>query len=183
MALARVRDGAAAARRAMDRSHVWPDLREPWILYEDADVIAIDKPVGVSSQAADRESPDDLVTRLKRYLAARGANPYLGVHQRLDRDTSGVLVFARRREANAGLAAQFEGRSVRKTYVACVTGWPARRDAATLRDALAQDKDGKMRVCNARVPGAREALTRVKVLARHGDRAMLELELETGRTH
>jgi 23S rRNA (cytosine1962-C5)-methyltransferase len=167
----------------MDRSHVWPDLRESSVLHEDTDIIVIDKPVGVSSQAADRESPDDLVTRLKRYLAARGSNPYVGVHQRLDRDTSGVLVFARRREANAGLAAQFEGRSVKKTYVACVTGWPTRRETATLRDALAPDRDGQMRVVNARVPGAKEALTRVKVLARRGDRAMLELELETGRTH
>ncbi len=167
----------------MDRSHVWPDLRQAWILHEDADVIVVDKPVGVSSQAADQNSPDDLVTRLKRYLAARGSNPYVGVHQRLDRDTSGVLVFARRREANAGLAAQFEGRTVQKTYVACVTGWPERRDTATLRDSLAPDKDGQMRVVPARVRGAREAVTRVKVLARRGERAMLELELETGRTH
>ncbi len=121
---------------AMDRARVWPDFRDAWILFEDADVIAIAKPVGVSSQAADPESPDDIVTRLKRFLAARApagseADPshagdaYVGVHQRLDRETSGVLVFARRREANGRLAAQFEGRTVRKTYVACVTGWPA----------------------------------------------------------
>jgi 23S rRNA (cytosine1962-C5)-methyltransferase len=177
----------------MDRAHVWPDFRDAWILSEDADVIAIDKPVGVSSQAADPERPDDVVTRLKRHLASRTSRaagepePYLGVHQRLDRDTSGVLVFARRREANASLAAQFEGRSVRKTYVACVAGWPAGRgDRApiVLRDALAADRDGRMRVvAGAAGRGAVQAVTRVKVLARKADRAMLELELETGRTH
>jgi 23S rRNA (cytosine1962-C5)-methyltransferase len=181
----------------MDRSRVWPDFREAWILHADADVIAIDKPVGVSSQAADPASPDDIVTRLKRHLRAASssspssrssagppAEPYLGVHQRLDRETSGVLVFARRREANPSLAAQFEGRKVRKTYVACVTGWPAKREQATLRDVLAADRDGRMRVVQgpARGPGA-QAVTRVKVLARKADRAMLELELETGRTH
>ncbi|HEX3771289.1 MAG TPA: class I SAM-dependent methyltransferase [Polyangiaceae bacterium] len=203
----------------MDRARIWPDFREAWILFHDADVIAIDKPVGVSSQAADPGQPDDVVTRLKRHLGERGADPYLGVHQRLDRETSGVLVFARRREANAGLAAQFEGRKVRKTYVACVAGWPARRgdsEPVTLRDTLAADRDGRMRVVAGAGFGARpkadargkarapsrgapqarrsrpapgrdrdrvEAVTRVRVLARRGDRAMLELELETGRTH
>jgi 23S rRNA (cytosine1962-C5)-methyltransferase len=169
----------------MDSTRVWPDFREDWILFEDADVIAIDKPVGVSSQAADPTNPDDVVTRLKRHLAARsgGTDAYLGVHQRLDRDTSGVLVFARRREANAGLAAQFERRTVRKTYVACVTGWPAKRERETLRDPLVPDRDGQMRVGSARDRGAVMAVTRVRVLARRGDRAMLELELETGRTH
>src|SRR5579862_5452733 len=107
----------------MDRRSVWPDFRDAWIVHEDADIIVVDKPVGVSSQAADPSSPDDVVSRLRSFLVARGADPYLGVHQRLDRDTSGLVVFARRRTANAALAAQFEGRRVEKKYVACVTGW------------------------------------------------------------
>lgn len=168
----------------MDLFRVWPDFRDAWILFEDADVIAVDKPVGVSSQAADPVNPDDIVTRLKRFLTARsGGEGYLGAHQRLDRDTSGVLVYARRREANPSLAAQFEGRKVKKTYVACVTGWPAKRDRATLRDALAPDRDGRMRVARAREKGAVQAVTQVRLLAHRGERAMLELELETGRTH
>jgi 23S rRNA (cytosine1962-C5)-methyltransferase len=169
----------------MDRALVWPDFRDAWILFEDADVIAIDKPAGISSQAADPTSPDDVATRLKRFLAARSAraDAYLGVHQRLDRDTSGVMVFTRRREANAPLAAQFERRTVRKTYVACVTGWPAKRERDTLRDALTPDRDGRMRVASPRDKGAVKAVTRVRLLARRGERAMLELELETGRTH
>src|SRR6202035_2630441 len=122
----------------MDRRGVWPDFSDAWLVHDDGDILVVDKPAGVSSQAADAERPDDVVTRLKAHLG--GA--YLGVHQRLDRDTSGVLVFARRKEANAGLAAQFEGRSVKKTYVACVDGWPRGRDRITLRDSLAQDKDG-----------------------------------------
>ena len=207
----------------MDRSKVWPDFREQWIVFEDADVLAVDKPVGVTSQAADPQNPDDLVTRLKRFLAARagedehGRDAYVGVHQRLDRETSGVLLFARRREANAALATQFEGRHVRKTYVACVAAWPgvkvtpgragvkgaperagrgsgrpggepaqrARAPAGpwTLRDHLAPDRDGRMRAASARERGAVSAVTQVRLLARRGPRAMLELELETGRTH
>src|SRR5579871_4874684 len=107
----------------MDPAVVWPDFREAWIVDEDADLLVVDKPAGIASQASDASAPDDLVTRLKSFLARRGGDPYLGVHQRLDRDTSGLLVFARRRSANAKLAQQFEGRHVEKTYVACVSGW------------------------------------------------------------
>jgi|HubBroStandDraft_2_1064218.scaffolds.fasta_scaffold04849_6 23S rRNA (cytosine1962-C5)-methyltransferase len=167
----------------MDRTRAWPDVREGWILFADDDLLAVDKPAGVASQAADADRPDDIVTRLKSHFAARGEREYVGVHQRLDRDTSGVLVFARRREANASLAAQFEGRKVEKTYLACVTGWPAARKAATLRDLLAPDGDGRMRVVRGRAPGGKEAVTRVEVVGRSGPRAMLSLSLETGRTH
>jgi 23S rRNA (cytosine1962-C5)-methyltransferase len=169
----------------MDRRAIWPDFRDAWIVHDDGDVIVVDKPAGVSSQAADAAHPDDVVTRLKAHLArsSEGAGAYLGVHQRLDRDTSGLLVFARRREANAGLAAQFEGRTVRKTYVACVTGWPRGRERATLRDSLAEGKGGAMRVVRARTAGSKAAVTHVRVLRRQADRARLELLLETGRTH
>src|SRR5579884_1859836 len=167
----------------MDRARIWPDFREEWIIHHDADVVVVDKPAGVPSQSADPERPDDVVTRLGRFFAARGGDPYLGVHQRLDRDTSGVLLMARRRDANARLAAQFEGRAVAKTYVACVTGWPRGRDRATLRDAVAPGRDGRMHVLPARAAGASEAVTRARVLGRRDERTMLELELETGRTH
>ncbi len=169
---------------AMDPTRVWPDFRAKAILYEDADVIAIDKPEGAPSQAADPERPDDVVTRLARFLQARGADGYLGVHQRLDRDTSGVLLYARRREANKSLAEQFEGRRVGKTYVACVRGWAGRKGRVTLRDALAADGASGMRVVSGRgARGAVEAVTHVEEIDREGGRSLLELSLETGRTH
>jgi 23S rRNA (cytosine1962-C5)-methyltransferase len=169
---------------AMDRARVWPDFRDAWIVHEDSDIVVIDKPVGVSSQASDPKHPDDIVARLGSFLRARqGTGGYLGVHQRLDRDTSGLLVFTRRREANAHLAAQFEGRAVSKTYVACVTGWRKGREKATLRDWLAPAKDGGMRVATRSARAAKEAVTHVRVRSRRGDRSMLELVLDTGRTH
>ena len=90
----------------------WRDAR---VLLDDGDVIVIDKPAGISTHAPDHDRHDDAVSRLQRWLAARnGGAPtdqYLGVHQRLDRDTSGVLLFARSRAANKGLAAAFEVRA------------------------------------------------------------------------
>jgi 23S rRNA (cytosine1962-C5)-methyltransferase len=170
----------------MNPHATWPDIFAAWILYEDADLLVVDKPEGVPSQSADPERPDDLVTRLRAYLSndsSESPGAYLGVHQRLDQDTSGVLVFARRREANASLAAQFEGRSVRKSYIACVRGWPRKRDHAVLRDAIERGDGQSMRVSKRRGSDARMAVTRVKVLDHRADRAMLAVELETGRTH
>ncbi len=163
----------------MDRARVWPAFDDAWILHRDDDFVVVNKPARVPTQAADPGRPDDLVTRLREHLKI----DYLGVHQRLDRDTSGVLLFTARREANATVAAQFEGRTVEKTYLACVTGWPADRTKITLRDGLAQGDDGKMRVAGAREKGAQLAVTHARILERKGDRTLLELVLETGRTH
>jgi 23S rRNA (cytosine1962-C5)-methyltransferase len=164
----------------MDRAQVWAPCESAWILHEDDDLLVVNKPDGIPAQSADAARPDDLLARLR---AVRGEDAYFGVHQRLDRDTSGVLVLAKRREANGALAAQFDGRAIEKRYVAAVTGWPSGRERAVLKDFLAEGEGGKMAVAGARTKGAKEAITRVKVLERKGERALLELVLETGRTH
>ncbi|HEY8073220.1 MAG TPA: class I SAM-dependent methyltransferase [Labilithrix sp.] len=158
----------------MDRRAVWPDFRAEDVLFEDADLLVVRKRAGIPSQAAQPDRPDDLVTRLR----ARLGGAYLGVHQRLDRDTSGVVLFTKRKEANAHVAKQFEGREAKKRYLAAVTGWTRRE--ATLVDELRPSDDGRMEVVRR---GGKRAVTHVKLLRRNGDRALLELVLETGRTH
>ena len=196
----------------MDRAHVWPSFRPEHVLYEDDDVIAVHKPAGVPSQAANPDRPDDLVTRVRAYLAARDGkpDPYIGVHQRLDRDTSGVVLFTKRPEVNAALAKQFEGRTLKKSYLAAASRWPERAREATLDDLLRKGDGGRMEVVAAprgrvgrvgrggrsgggasqqpqrpqpSAAGAQRALTHVRVRTRKDDRALLELRLETGRTH
>jgi len=180
----------------MERTSVWPDFRADRIVFEDDDLLAVDKPSGVSSQAAQPDRPDDLVTRLKAFLATRGGRttsgrePYLGVHQRLDRDTSGVIVFTKRPEVNAALAAQLEGRTIVKRYVAAVTGWrddKGKKRETILDDQLRKTDDGSMEVVRGRGPvrGAQRAVTRVRQRGGVNDhgRALLDLVLETGRTH
>ena len=162
---------------------VWPIWEKAWILFEDEDVILVDKPAGVSTHAPEPDRTDDAYSRLGAYLRARGAaNPYLGIHQRLDRDTSGVLLFTRRKEANRSIAEQFEGRTNEKTYVACVTGL-GRREKGVLEHRLVPAQSGVMRAMPRSSTVGQEAVTRWKVLDRKGDRALLELTPETGRTH
>jgi 23S rRNA (cytosine1962-C5)-methyltransferase len=171
---------------------IWPSFRAEHVLHEDDDIIAVHKPAGVPSQAPEPERPDDLVVRLRAFLAERDGKAeesiYLGVHQRLDRDTSGVVLFTKRPEANAGLAAQLEGRRVTKRYVAGVVGWRGGTRPITLDDRIAKGEGGLMEVVSHHrakhgLGGASRAITRVVLRERRGDRAALDLVLETGRTH
>lgn len=177
------------------------------MVFADEDLVVVDKPSGVPSQSAHEDRTDDLVARLRAHLAGAAGRrdaslPYLGVHQRLDQDTSGLVLFTRRPSANPSIAQQFEARRVKKTYLALVTGFPAHLRETVLEDDLAKGEDGRMVVVARRPPPGRgprgrkpappprgpsshgqRAVTRVKVRAKKGDRALLELVLETGRTH
>ncbi|MFO0676333.1 MAG: pseudouridine synthase [Polyangiaceae bacterium] len=155
-----------------------PIFDPAWILFEDADILVVDKPAYVPSQASDEGKKDDIVSRLSAFLEARdGKKPYVGTHQRLDKDTSGLLVFAARKEANKGLAAAFEGRKVVKGYVAGVTGWPPGDKERTLHDRPAPGDDGIMTVVpkKDRRTKAQDAVTHVRIRERMGARSLLEL--------
>ncbi|HEY2367006.1 MAG TPA: class I SAM-dependent methyltransferase [Polyangiaceae bacterium] len=143
----------------MDLGHAFPAFDEARVIHRGDGLLVVDKPAGVPSQAADPEVPDDLPARLK------GLAEYLGTHQRLDAETSGLVLFTTEKSANAKIAEQFEKRRIKKTYVACVEKF--RGQKKTLEDVI----DGKKAVMHARV------------IERRGERAMLEIDLETGRTH
>jgi 23S rRNA (cytosine1962-C5)-methyltransferase len=143
----------------MDLARAFPAFDEARVVHRGDGLLVVDKPAGVPSQAADPEVPDDLPARLKSLAE------YLGTHQRLDAETSGLVLFTTEKSANAKIAEQFEKRRIKKTYVACVERF--RDKKRTLEDVI----DGKKAVMHARV------------IERRGDRALLEIDLETGRTH
>ena len=91
------------------------------ILFEDGDIIVVDKPAGIPTEATIVASRDHLHAALKRYLWRRDGTrnePYVGLHHRLDRETSGVILFTKNREINAAVFALFEGHETRKEYEA-----------------------------------------------------------------
>ncbi|MCB9625491.1 MAG: class I SAM-dependent methyltransferase [Sandaracinus sp.] len=162
------------------RLRLFPDL-DPARLLHDADgLVVVDKPAGVPSQSPDAESREDLPFRLGRLFTRRGESDYVGVHQRLDRDTSGVIAYARDEAANRFLAAQIEGRRATKSYVAAVKGW--RGGARTLKHHLVKGVHG-MEVTSARDKRAKLAVSHVEPLERDGDRTLVHVRIETGRTH
>ncbi len=156
-------------------------MLDAWIVFEDAAVVAIAKPVGVPCEAAADGLGDDLPTRLAQFFAQRdgaASSSYLGAHQRLDAATSGVVLYARRREANAGLARQFEAGEVIREFVAAVVGW--RGGPRVLRHHLGKGDGARLISVAARDARGKAAEAHIRVLAREGERALLLCRVTAG---
>jgi len=157
---------------------------QPHVLYEDNHLLVIDKPPGMASQGA-RPGEPSAVVWAKDYLKNKYAKPgnvFVGVVSRLDRDVSGVLVFARTSKAAARLSEQFRDRTVTKTYWAIVEGTPP----PLLRcvDHMESDeRAGRMAIVPADDGGGREAALSLRTLAKRSGLSFVEIELETGRKH
>lgn len=156
------------------------------VLYEDVDLIAVDKPSGCPAQATVADAVHDLFAQVRRFLAERdGAPPYLALHHRLDRGTSGVMVFAKRRRANRGLAAAFAEQRVRKVYHALTAAASPRLpgETWTVRSRLGPLRgEGRRRVA-AVESGGRVAETELRALRVFPGAVWVEAVPKTGRTH
>ncbi|MBI3637834.1 MAG: RluA family pseudouridine synthase, partial [Candidatus Rokubacteria bacterium] len=146
-------------------------------IHEDDDVIVIDKPPGLLTIATEHERERTAYRLLMDYLAAVGGRIFV-VH-RLDRETSGLLVFARSPWAKQKLQEQFAERAVERVYVAVVEGRVS-ADAGTLSGHLVQDRHLRVRPTRDRRAG-KEAITHYRVLRRGPRTTALELTLGTGR--
>ena len=153
------------------------------ILYEDGEVIALNKPPGLSSQGG-RIAAHTLDDLLVAFAKPSGVRPRL-VH-RLDRDTSGVILTARSQPGAAFLGKAMMGRRVRKTYFALVApGAPDPREGA-IEAALRKESQGReayMKVCPRDHPDALATFTRYRTLAASDTAALVELAPRTGRMH
>jgi 23S rRNA pseudouridine1911/1915/1917 synthase len=149
------------------------------IVYEDDDLVAIDKPAGLLSVATEGEKADTAFARLAACLSARQQGRPFVVH-RLDRETSGLLLFARSVAARDRLRAAWDRAA--KIYLAVVEGEP-RPPAGTVRNFLNEGKDLRVRASAGPRPGSKESVTRYRVLTACHRRALIEVELETGRKH
>jgi len=152
------------------------------VIHEDAEVLALNKPAGLSSQAG-RAKSHTLDELLWAFVKPSGSRPRL-VH-RLDRDTSGVFLTARTKPAAGFLGKAIMGRRVRKTYLA-ITGGAPEADSGVIDRPLRREEVGReayMRVCDPGHPDAEPALTRYRTLCRGEGAALVELSPETGRMH
>jgi 23S rRNA pseudouridine1911/1915/1917 synthase len=164
--------------------HLVPDPTiEVRVVYEDDDLLIIDKPAGLVVHP----SPGHWQGTLVNALLARGDDfggiagvQRPGIVHRLDRDTSGLLMVARHDAAQASLMAQLKARRVKKTYLALVLGSVA---AAVGRIEAPVGRDPKDRQRYAVVPDGRPAVTGYRVRERFAGWTLLELDLVTGRTH
>lgn len=195
----RVRVNGAASRasrtvRAGDTIEVEPAAPPPLhaqpediplrVLYEDDNLVAIDKPAGMVVHAGAGVWSGTLVNALlHRFesLSGAGGADRPGIVHRLDRYTSGVLLIARNDAAHRNLAAQFAGREVEKTYLALVHGIVA-QDSGRIDKPIARDPIRRTRM-TARLGRGRAAWSEYRVLRRFRRFTLLEVRIGTGRTH
>jgi RluA family pseudouridine synthase len=148
-------------------------------------LIVIDKPAGLPTQPTLDASRPSAFSELKAFLQSRdGAEPYLGLQHRLDRDTSGVLLFTKDPKANAGVGALFSEKTAQKTYQALSVSGPGMPDAWELKNYLGiVGKVGKASKYGSVRSGGDPAQTAFRVLERFAGAALVEAQPRTGRTH
>lgn len=154
------------------------------ILYEDNDVIVVNKPKGMVVHPAAGNFSGTLVNAIMAHcgdnLSEINGVIRPGIVHRIDKNTSGILVVAKNNEAHLKLAAQLKEHSMNRIYVAVVHG-NIKNDKGTVNAPIGRNPKDRKKM--AIVSGGRHAVTHYKVLKRLHDCTILELKLETGRTH
>lgn len=151
------------------------------IVFEDKDIIVVDKPEGLLTIATDKEKDRTLYAFLFEHVKRKKPPEMLFIVHRLDREASGLLVFAKSETAKHQLQQQFKEHSAGRTYVA-VTERRMARTAYTIDTFLAENRIHRCYSTQDRSKGKR-AVTHVKVSKRSPHRTLAEVQLETGRKH
>jgi 23S rRNA pseudouridine1911/1915/1917 synthase len=153
------------------------------IIYEDSDLLVVDKPAGLAVHPAPGHPAHTLVNAILGYLpglAEDAGSLRPGIVHRLDKDTSGLIVVAKNRLAQANLSEQFKSRRVSKSYLVLVKG-KLTPEKGTIEADIGRDPHNRQRM--AVVAEGREARTEYRVVRYIGKYSLLEIKPETGRTH
>jgi 23S rRNA pseudouridine1911/1915/1917 synthase len=179
----RAGDRIEARLPAASPSPLMPEPMDLRVVYEDADLLVIDKPAGLVVHPAPGHSTGTLVNGLLARcpdLQGIGGVERPGIVHRLDKDTSGLIVVAKNQRSHDALSRQIRERQVMKKYLALVHGCP--RPAEGIVDApIGRDPAHRQRMDV--VPGGREAVSEYRILQSLGRWALVEVRIHTGRTH
>ena len=186
---------------AQEITHIEPEDLALEILYEDADLIVVNKPAGMVVHPAPGSPNGTLVNGLVHQfgdgLSSTGGVSRPGIVHRIDKDTSGLIVVAKTDAAHTGLADQFRAHSIKRSYLALTKSVPDRgnpqlqglpgvkfEDGGIIRVAtfIERHKNDRKRMTVTKQSG-RHAITRFRVIEEFGYAALVECRLETGRTH
>lgn len=166
--------------------------QQPEILFEDTEIIVCYKPAGVATQTR-RLGQQDMESILKNYRAGKKEIPYIGVVHRLDQPVEGVMVFAKTKEAAAGLSQQVRERTIGKKYYAAGAALKEKPTQGTLTDYIAFDKRTNVSTIvpekEAKQRAAKKAVLDYRVIGEHQETEDLcsyfvfDITLHTGRHH
>ena len=154
------------------------------IIYEDDDIIVVNKPKGMVVHPANGNPDGTLVNAImaicKDSLSGIGGEIRPGIVHRLDKDTSGLLIVAKNDEAHVKMSEQIKNHEVKKTYIALVRGVVKENEATIDMPIGRSQSDRKKMAVNK---NGKNAITHIKVLKRYDKYTLLEIHIETGRTH
>lgn len=159
------------------------------ILYEDDQIMVVEKPVGIESQS-NRTFEPDMVSEVKKHinsLSPKKGEPYVGVIHRLDKPVGGILVFGKTKEAAGALSKQVSGHQMEKKYLAVICGKPV-DNFGTYVDYLWKDgKNNISKIVDKGITDAKRAELSYRVLeeleGEEGPLCLVEIYLKTGRHH
>ena len=154
------------------------------ILYEDNDIIVVNKPKGMVVHPANGNPDGTLVNAImsicKDSLSGIGGEIRPGIVHRLDKNTSGAIIIAKNDKAHINLSEQLKNHEIKKTYIALVRG-VVKENNATINMPIGRSKKDRKKMDVDK--NGKEAITHFKVLKRYQDCTLLEINIETGRTH
>ena len=154
------------------------------IIYEDNDIIVVNKPKGMVVHPANGNPDGTLVNAImaicKDSLSGIGGEIRPGIVHRLDKDTSGLLIVAKNDKAHVNMSEQIKNHEVKKTYIALVRGI-VKENEATIDMPIGRSRSDRKKMAVDK--NGRNAVTHIKVLKRYDKYTLLEINIETGRTH
>ena len=154
------------------------------IIYEDSDIIVVNKPKGMVVHPANGNPDGTLVNAIlsicKNSLSGIGGELRPGIVHRLDKDTSGLIIVAKNDKAHINMSEQIKERNVKKTYIALVRG-NVPEEEATINMPIGRSTRDRKKM--AVTKNGKQAITHFKVLKRYSKYTLLEIKIETGRTH
>jgi 23S rRNA pseudouridine1911/1915/1917 synthase len=153
------------------------------VIYRDKYVLVLNKPAGIPIQptpARYKGTVYEAMLHLLHNPYQRHTKPELAMVQRLDRDTSGVVIFSLHKRSHKALTASFTERKVKKVYLALVAGKPDKSSGSIYSMLARQRASGRMKSVEK---GGKEAITHYRVLAQNDTYSLLEVDILTGRTH
>ena len=154
------------------------------ILYEDDDIIVVNKKSGMVVHPGNGNTSHTLVNALMGYtdeLSDEGGEERVGIVHRIDKDTSGILLIAKTNEAHRILSEEFKKHNIKRKYIALVHG-VIDNNRGKINAPIGRSKTDRKKMC-VTADNSKNAVTNFTVLERYKDATLLELELETGRTH
>ena len=180
-------DGLGEAKE-LSLGNIQPKLD---IVYEDDNIILLNKRPGISVHEDEHSAIDTLIVRLQAYLYQKGEyNPECeqsfapALCNRIDKNTGGIVIAAKTAEALRIMNEKIKLREIDKYYLAAVHGIPKKRSDTLYGYLIKDERENKVRVYEKNPPrGAKNITTKYNVIATAGDNALLEVELLTGRTH